>query len=197
MRTNAPVTYPAFLSYTVQNSLLQRNIEPHQWLVLNDDAKQYLMTVSTDIDKAFMYADFPPGNPNLRWTTGRRSRFELAFYDWVRSKVDPRKHWGLFSLFIRGKTGYQCRFYFLMCTAAHEKYPEVESEDEMALKEKEDTAFRAIASYVCQRFKATPVPTMVCNSVTESPGRAIEVGVTCCYASPVLQFLTRIQEFCN
>ena len=194
MRRNAPITSPAFLSYTVQNSLLQRNIEPQQWLLLSDDAKQYQMNVSTNIDKAFMYEDFPPGNPNLRWTTGRRSQFELAFYDWVRSRVDPRKHWGLFSLFIRGKTGYQCRFYFLMCTAAHEKYPEVESEDDMALREKEDTAFRAIVFHVCQQFKATPAPTMVCNSVTEFPGRKIQVGGTRCYASSVLQFLTRMQE---
>lgn len=182
----------ACLEYSTQNWLVTTNIEPEKWMLADDDIKRYLMNISVDIDQAFMYQVFPPGSQTSQWTHGEKACFETVFSEWAKLGIDPRRHWGLFSLSMRGKTGNQCKLHFMKRNREGKHYSEIRCESEAALRYQRSTAFRRIWSMFSAHLRAPIV-----NSQSMFPGRGMDVGTSCCYASPLLQFLIRVHELMN
>ena len=101
-----------YLNYSVQNKLVKASITEEQWNSLESDVRKYLFTISLSMDDAFRFNSFPPGYVVEGWTRGSIAIFQAIFKEWTQSGLDPRRHWGLFSLKIPGKTGNQCRIFF-------------------------------------------------------------------------------------
>lgn len=176
------------LHYSVQNKLITTSMGEDQWTSLGVDVRKYLFTISLSMEDAFRFNSFPPGYVVEGWSRGVRSIFLARFGEWTRLGVDPRKHWGLFALTIPGKTGNQCRIFFSESQRQGQRYipfigPEI-AENVAAIKQR---LFRTIVAVFLQRAQLE-----VKDATEIFPGRGMQVGVTLCYAPPVLQLFARL-----
>ena len=187
MQRSAAVDY---LKYAVQNELVRSSITEEEWNSLEADVRKYLFTVSMSMDDAFLFNSFPPGYFVEGWTRGTIAIFQTIFKEWTQSGIDPRRHWGLFSLKIPGKTGNQCRRFFADSRSQEQDcflFPGPENAEYLVMMEQ--CLFRTIVSVFLRRSQVGA------KEVTEIfPGRGMFVGVTLCYVPPVVQLFTRIDE---
>ena len=186
-----------YLNYSVQNELVTTSVGEEQWNLLEQDARKYLFNVSQSLDKAFMYSSFPPGYTQKGWTRGAEANFLARFMEWTANGVDPRRHWGLFSLTIPDKTGYQCSIFFSSTQRKGQKYATVVGPENAGyLAETERRLFKNIVSVFLRRAKvAEERKQEKAHSLEQGfPGRGMHVGVTLCYAPPILQLLARLEE---
>ena len=179
-----------YLNYSVQNKLVKASITEEQWNSLESDVRKYLFTISLSMDDAFRFNSFPPGYVVEGWTRGSIAIFQAIFKEWTQSGLDPRRHWGLFSLKIPGKTGNQCRIFFAdYQRRGQEHILFTGPENAECLGMMEQQLFRTIVEVFLRRSQVQE------KEVTEVfPGRGMLVGVTLCYAAPVIQLFARIDD---
>ena len=194
---NAPVTGHILLKYSFQNERVRSSMTEDEWNTLGSDARTYLCTISPSLDKAFTKHSFPPGYATEEWSPGAKMVFWARFNEWIRMGIDPRDHWGMFSIQIPGKTGNQCHGFFNKCSSHGFVFPQLSIANQHCLSEMEDKLFKSIATLLVARAKASTSQNEDSRLGTQklSPGRAMHAGITLCYAVPILQLFARVDEF--
>ena len=214
---------PPELGYSVQAGIVTPCIPEELWCRLNCDTRRYVFNISHHMDEFFLYETIPPGERELNWSAGDKSFFAVQFQDWISHRVDPRRHWSLFSINFPRKTGNQCRNYYRRSKIFVEMEAKVTNmeEDPVALEELRRRCFHTICchlfgehnisllnvaasqtacSEICrQQNKSTSCLTHYTSMKDKVgynifPGSGCVVGSTKCYASVILQFFARIDE---
>ena len=211
------------LSYTVQGDLIRSSIPEVIWNEMAIDTRRYLLNLSHHMDDYFMFQTFPYGWQSPIWTIGEKSMYIARFRDWIANGVDPSMHWGLFSLDFPRKTGNMCRFLFKRGDIQSNigAIKSVTRENTNCLKEFQIRKFREICTMLLNKSqiaatnktaRETALAEIVdqeagerCHLTHETcfsdkvsyckyPGTGFVTGGVKCYASVILQFLTRLDE---
>ena len=214
---------PSELQYSVQCEMVKESICEETWDRLNCDTRRYLLNLSHHIEVFFMYETIPPGGKDVHWKSSERIQFVDLFRQWRSQKVDPQKHWSLFSLLFPHKTGNQCRNYYSRCSDFSLAERQAIQEDPATVRHFRMSAFKIVCQALipehpheiatvnsaanaeaCQELAwehetgQTLLRQETCLEdklrYIEYPGTGCVVGQSQCYAAVVLQFLVRLDE---
>ena len=192
----ARATGEILLKYSLQNERVRRSVTEDEWNSIGSDVRTYLCTISPSLDRAFAGHSFPPGYATEEWSPGAKMVFSARFNEWIQMGIDPRDHWGMFSIQIPGKTGKQCHGFFNKCRSHGIIFPQVSIPNQHSLSEMEDKLFKSIVTLLVARTKANKSQNEDSRLDTQKffPGRAMHAGITMYYAVPILQLFARVDE---
>ena len=208
------------LSYAVQGVLVKQCLSEEMWNLLSIDARRYLLNISMNLDKYFGSCTIPPRAKTSKWTNGEKQAFVGHYKEWIKSGVDPSRHWGLFSIIIPSKTGKQCCLISTKAEIASQlrECPKIQQENEENLYQITLWLFRGICDILLssQRVNEAARDTACEEIITEQltgqhslthetllddkvvyvkyPGTGCATRSVLCYGSVILQFLARIDE---
>ena len=208
------------LSYAVQCVLVKQCLSEEMWNLLSVDSRRYLLNISMNLDEYFGSCTIPPGAQTTTWTKGEKQAFVGHYQEWIKSGVDPSRHWGLFSILIPSKTGKQCGLFRKKLEIAHQlcECPKIQKDNEAKLDQITLWLFKGICDMLVRSQRVNEAArdtaceeiineqlTGQCSLTHETPlddkvvyvnypGTGCETGSMLCYGSVILQFLARIDE---